>query len=243
MVGFSAFCFALAILPLTQYQRGVANQIIWLSASAVVLAASSALAGRLWLDCIGGWQRPTIADAAQQAWFASLLFPTALAASIMAFILVVRSTSNHAAVIPDFDLTIDSYQGSVTGFRPNVPSASIDSVLAAYVEHGMPAYMWDFGPQGFKLVGGRWQPLSDGTPVTFTWFHGSTGGVICMMRQTDAFNPPPGAREVHQGMLYYRYRGFSVCLINIGGYGTFISVIASPIPMRRFVALVLKALH
>jgi hypothetical protein len=197
----------------------------------------------LWLDCIGGWQRPTIADAAQQAWFASLLFPTALAASIMAFILVVRSTSNHAAVIPDFDLTIDSYQGSVTGFRPNVPSASIDSVLAAYVEHGMPAYMWDFGPQGFKLVGGRWQPLSDGTPVTFTWFHGSTGGVICMMRQTDAFNPPPGAREVHQGMLYYRYRGFSVCLINIGGYGTFISVIASPIPMRQFVALVLRAVH
>jgi hypothetical protein len=161
----------------------------------------------------------------------------------MAFILVVRSTSNHAAVIPDFDLTIDSYQRSVTGFRPNVPSASIDSVLAAYVEHGVPAYMWDFGPQGFKLVGGRWQPLSDGTPVTYTWFQGSTGGVICMMRQTDAFNPPPGVREVHQGILFYRYRGFSVGLINIGGYGTFISVIASPIPMRRFVALVLKALH
>ncbi len=107
----------------------------------------------------------------------------------------------------------------------------------------MPAYMWDFGPEGFKLVGGRWQSLPDGTPVTYTWFHSVKGGVICMMRETDAFNPPPGAREEYHHLLFYQYRGFSLCLINIGGYGNFISVIAAPIPMRQFVALVLRAVH
>ena len=64
-----------------------------------------------------------------------------------------------------------------------------------------------------------------------------------MMRQTEAFNPPPGAREVHQGILFYRYRGFSLCLINIGGYGNFISVIGAPLPMSQFVPLVLRAIH
>jgi hypothetical protein len=64
--------------------------------------------------------------------------------------------------------------------------------------------------------------------------------VICMMKQTDAFKPPPGALEVERGLLFYRYRGFSICLINIGGYGDFLSVIAAPMPMRQFVALIMR---
>jgi hypothetical protein len=244
IVGLSAFSFALALLRLIHYQDGVANQTIWLFVCGFVLAAFSALAGRLWLDWVDRWQRSSVADGARQPWFASrVVFPAAIAASITVFTFVVWKTSTHAVVIPDFDLMIDSYQMSLTSFRPNVPSDSIESVLAAYVEHGMPAYMWDFGPEGFKLVGGRWQPLTDGTPVTYTWFHGSTGEVICMMRQTEAFNPPPGAYEVHQGILFYRYRGFSLCLINIGGYGNFISVIGARLPMRQFVPLVLRAIH
>jgi Negative regulator of sigma F len=193
IVGLSAFSFALAILRLIHYQDGVPNQTIWLFACGFVLAAFSAVAGRLWLDWVDRWRRSSVADEARQSWFASrVVLPAAVAASITGFTLVVWNTSTHAVVIPDFDLTIYSYQRSLTGFRPNVPSASIESVLADYVEHGMPAYMWDFGPEGFRLVGGRWQPLTDGTPVTYTWFHGRTGGVICMMRQTEAFNPPPG---------------------------------------------------
>ncbi len=62
-----------------------------------------------------------------------------------------------------------------------------------------------------------------------------------MIRQTDAFRPPPAAREEHDHLLFYRYRGFSLCLINIGGYGEFISVIAAPIPIGQFVPLVLAA--
>jgi hypothetical protein len=62
-----------------------------------------------------------------------------------------------------------------------------------------------------------------------------------MMRPTDAFTPPPVPSEEHHHLLFYRYRGFSLCLINIGGYGSFISVIAAPMPMRQFVPLVLAA--
>jgi hypothetical protein len=244
IVGLSAFSFALAVLRFIHYLDGVTNQIIWLSACGILLVVFSALAGRLWLDWVGRWQQSSVADEAWQPWFASrVVFPVAVAASIMAFIFVVRTIRYDVVAIPDFNRTIDTYQRSLTEFRSNVPSASIESVLTAYVDHGMPAYMWDFGPQGFKLLGGRWQPLTDGTPATYTWFRGYKSGVICMMRQTDGFNPPPGGREVHQGMLFYRYHGFSLCLINIGGYGNFISVIAAPIPMTQFVPLVLQAVH
>jgi hypothetical protein len=33
----------------------------------------------------------------------------------------------------------------------------------------------------------------------------------------------------------------SVCLINVGGYGNFISVIAAPMPMKQFERLALAA--
>jgi|SRR5215471_2411148 len=114
-------------------------------------------------------------------------------------------------------------------------------MLTAYVERGMPAFMWDFGPEGFKFAGGRWQPLPDGTPATYTWFRDAKGGVICMIRQIDAFNPSPAAHEEHDHLAFYQYRGFSLCLINIGGYGNFVSVIAAPMPMKQFVPLVAAA--
>jgi len=162
----------------------------------------------------------------------------------MALFIVLHDVRIAPAPIPDFDLTIEAYEQSLArGFRSNVPSASLDTMLTAYVEHGMPAYMWDFGPDGFKLAGGRWQPLPDGTPATYTWFRSAKGGLLCMMRQTDAFNPPSMAHEEHHDLLFYQYRGFSLCLINIGGYGSFISVIAAPMPMSQFVALVLRAVH
>jgi hypothetical protein len=90
-------------------------------------------------------------------------------------------------------------------------------------------------------VGGRWEPLADGTPVTYTWFRGAKGGVICMIKQVDAFNPPSAVHEEHNSLLFYKYRGFSLCLIDVGGYGNFICVIAARMPMKQFVDLVLAA--
>src|SRR5215472_11397195 len=245
VIGLAAFSFALAILSLVKYQDRPA--LMSLGLCGIVLTAFSAGAGRLWLDWIERWQRTESAGDVRilTSWFeARTIFPLAIAASIIALFVVVHDVRNASAPIPDFDLTIEAYEQSLArGFRSNVPSASLDRMLTAYVEHGMPAYMWDFGPDGFKLAGGRWQPLPDGTPATYTWFRSTKGGLICMMKQTDAFNPPSMAHEEHHDLLFYQYRGFSLCLINIGGYGSFISVIAAPMPMSQFVALVLRAVH
>ena len=245
IVGLAAFAFALVILRLIEYQDRPA--LMSLGLCGILLTAFSAGAGRLWLDWIKRWQPSESAGDVRilASWFeARTLFPLATAASIMALFVALHDVRNASAPVSDFDLTIEAYEQSLArGFRSNVPSASLDTMLTAYVEHGMPAYMWDFGPEGFKLGGGRWQPLPDGTPVTYTWFRSAKGALICMMKQTDVFNPPPGAHEQHHDLLFYRYRGFSLCLINIGGYGSFISVIAAPVSMRQFVMLVLRAVH
>jgi hypothetical protein len=156
-------------------------------------------------------------------------------------IFALRVTHNNFAATPDFDLAINRYEQSLTSFQPNVPSGSVGAVLTAYIEHGMPSYMWDFGPKGFKLVGGRLERLADGTPASFTWFRKDRTGVMCLFRATAGFNPPPGRHDTRDGMLFYRYRGFSVCLINLGNYGNFISVIVAPLPLDQFEHMVLAA--
>jgi hypothetical protein len=176
-----------------------------------------------------------------QAAGARTVFPLALGGAVAALLLVLQGLTQQLARIPDFDLAIDSYEQAVMDFRPNVPSSSMETMLTAYVEHGMPAYMWDFGPEGFTLVGGRWTTLPGGTPVTYTWFRGAKGGVMCMFKQTEVFAPPARPRDEHRHLLFYQYRGFSLCLINVGGYGNFISVIAAPMPLQRFEGLVLAA--
>jgi hypothetical protein len=63
-----------------------------------------------------------------------------------------------------------------------------------------------------------------------------------MIKQVGEFNPPSAPHQEHHRLLFYRYRGFSLCLINIGGYGNFICVIAARMPMKQFVRLVLAAM-
>ncbi|MBV8360017.1 MAG: DUF1109 family protein [Deltaproteobacteria bacterium] len=242
-VGFASFCFALALCQIVSQPIRLPNSVIVLVLSGATLIVLSTLAGRFWLNWIARWQQPAAAEVATSIWTAfnaETVFPLALGASMVAFLFVL-SSRQQIARIPDFDLAIDSYERALVDFRPNVPSTSMETMLTAYVEHGMPAYMWDFGPEGFTLVGGRWDPLPDGTPVTYTWFRGTKGGVMCIFRQIDAFNPPPLAHDEHHHLLFYRYRNFSLCLINVGGYGNFVSVIAAPMPLKRFEHLVLEA--
>jgi len=243
-VGFAAFCFALALCQIVSQPIRLPNSAIVLVLSGAALIVLSALAGRFWLNWIARWQqKPVAAEVSTSRWRAfnaETVFPLALGASIVAFLFVL-SPSQQFARIPDFDLAIDGYEQALVDFRPNVPSTSMETMLTAYVEHGMPAYMWDFGPEGFTLVGGRWEPLSDGTPVTYTWFRGAKGGVMCLFKQIDAFNPPSLSHDEHHHLLFYRYRDFSLCLINVGGYGNFVSVIAAPMPLKPFEHLVLEA--
>jgi hypothetical protein len=244
VVGIAGFCFAFAVQHLIS-QPSVPNPLVWQILFGLLVTGVSALAGAVWLNWIERWQERDASQTRTSGWTAfgaPVMFPVAMAASLVALIFILRTTRASFAPVPDFDLAIDNYQRALSGFRPNVPSGSIETVLTAYVEHGMPAYMWDFDAEGFKLVGGRWQPLADGTPVTYTWFRGSNGGVMCLFRQTDGFNPPSTGHEELHHLLFYRYRGFSVCLINVGGYGNFISVIAAPMPLKQFERLVLAAM-
>ena len=217
------------------------------SATAVALFGTivigwSIVTCRVWLNPARWWQRdlrardlnPHAAASFDIQW----LMPLGLAASVLVMIFSIHTNFTS---VSDFDAAIANYDRSLYDFHPNVPSATIDTVLTAYVEGGMPAYMWDFGPQGFKLIGGRLERTAAGTPITYTWFRGSHNGIMCLLRQVEAFRPPDKIHQEHNHMLFYRYRGFSVCLINVGGYGNFISVIAAPMPMKDFVSLVTTA--
>jgi hypothetical protein len=245
LVGIASGCFALAEYHFICQPGGFPIPIIWQLLFGAAITVLSVLAGAVWLNPVPRWQQDHRSVEAHTGNWTSFrtrtAFPLAISCSILALVFALKGAREIFAQIPDFDLAINNYERSLAGFRPNVPSGSIETVLTAYVENGMPSYMWDFGREGFKLVGGRLERLSDGTPVTYTWFRGAKSGVMCMFRQTDGFNPPPVVHEEHHHLLFYEYRGFSVCLINVGGYGNFISVIVAAMPMEQFVPLVLTA--
>jgi hypothetical protein len=241
--GVAAFCLAAALWQLIPESPPVRGPVLALSCA--VVSAFSALAGRHWLNWIGRWQCEELAAEhsrhSRAGFNLGSAFSLGLIASTAALILVVKIAGPPFGSIPEFDLAITGYERALEGFHPNVPSTSMEALLAAYVEHGMPAYMWDFNAQGFKFVGGRWDPLRDGTPMTYTWFRGAHGAVMCIFKQTEGFNPPSIAHDERHHLLFYKYRNFSFCLINVGGYGNFISVIAAPIPLMQFERLVLAA--
>jgi hypothetical protein len=245
LVGIAAFCLALAMYTFISLTSVARIPIIWQILLGTVITASSAQAGSVWLNWTHRWQKEpgtVVVSTVRRTLLAEVgAFPLAISLSIVALMLIINGATATFVSIPDFDLAIEHYNKSLTGFSPNVPSTSIETVLNSYVDHGMPVYMWDFGREGFKLVGGRWEPLPDGTPVTYTWFRSRTGGVICMFKHIEAFELPSGTHEEHRHLLFYRYRGFSVCLINVGGYGSFISVIAARMPMKQFVPMMLTA--
>jgi Negative regulator of sigma F len=242
MIGIAASSFAVA----AELFSGPAYPITWELLIGTILTGLLVIAGAAWLDSERLWRKDDALSAdrlAESAWLgARVVFPVAAALAAGLLLLVLKAGIGADRPVPDFDLAIANYQQSLTNFRPNVPSGSLEAVLTAYIERGMPSYMWDFGPQGFKLVGGRFEHLANGTPVTYTWFRGPKAGVMCMFRQTSGFQAPDATHAERGHLLFYRYRGYSVCLIDVGGYGDFVSVIVSPISMKPFMRMVLATL-
>lgn len=245
LVGAAGFSFAIAADRFVSWWSGAPCPQVWALILGLVAITLAVWMGSVWLDPAREWRSGMSASGASSLpstrWDITFWYPVALAASIAMLVVTLHSSSNNFAPVRNFDLAIESYERSLTSFRPNVPSGSIDTVLAAYIEHGMPSYMWDFGPEGFKLIGGRLEQLSDGTPVSYTWFRKQKTGVMCVFRATVGFNPPILAHDSRQGMLFYRYRGFSICLLNLGNYGNFISLIVAPMPMIEFQHMVLAS--
>ncbi len=201
LIGVAGFGFSLLAADLlSPWAQPPTGQVI----IAGILITALAVTGAGWLNPV---RRPDdgLIEAASNEWSWlgwHAMVPVALAVSV-AVAIFIPWAGREDLQIPDFDLAITSYQHSLAQFRPNVPSGSIDAVVAAYVEDGMPAYMWDFGPEGFRLVGGRFDRLADGTPLTYTWFHGERGGVMCMFKRTDGFAPPAVAHQEKRHLFFY----------------------------------------
>ena len=241
LIGVAASSFAIGAFILSGYLY----PFLWELLAGAILTGLSAIAGGIWLDPQKRWRKEKESPRGEPhkyQWFeSSLIFPAATAAAMALLTLTLRIGSTNVPV-SDFDLTIAEYQQSLAGFRSNVRANSIDTLLAAYIERGMPSYMWDLGPEGFKLVGGRFEHLPDGTPITYTLFRGAKGTMICMFRAVGKFEAPRLIHLDRDHFLFYRYRGFSICLVDIASYSDFVGVIASPMPLQPFIAIVAASL-
>jgi hypothetical protein len=245
LIGVAGISFAVAADRFVSRWSGAPCPELWSLILGLVVTLLAAWMGSVWFNPARVWRNDTgtseVSLLPSAWWERKLWYPVALAVSIAMLVVTLHSSSDNFAPVRNFDLAIESYEKSLTSFRSNVPSTSIVAVLTAYIEHGMPSYMWDFGPEGFKLVGGRMDRLPDGTPVSYTWFRKQKTGVMCMFRATVGFMPPALAHDHRDGMLFYRYRGFSICLLNLANYGNFISVIVAPMPMIEFQRIVLAS--
>jgi hypothetical protein len=132
-----------------------------------------------------------------------------------------------------FDYAVAALDSFQRRFRPNVPSASLAEIAAAYGAAEMPDEMWNFGPTGYSVTGGRLDHLPDGSAVTYTLYHGPHGDILCTRYKANNFTIPPGAVAENDGHRFYRYKGYSLCL-TIDKVGHYICVLAAKEPLEEF---------
>jgi hypothetical protein len=152
---------------------------------------------------------------------ARIWIPAALAAMLVFAFVVLHggSGTTPAQAIPPFDVAIDNYKQFVDHFEPNIKSTAPADISDAYMEHELPGFVWNFQRVGYKLIGGRVDHLTDGTPVAYTFYRGDNGTILCTYMKSHGLQPPPGELQqpdqpsgyagVHH---YYQYKGYRVCL-------------------------------
>ena len=128
------------------------------------------------------------------------------------------------------DQAVYSYETFETAFRPNVPSGSLADIAMAYGSAAMPDLMWNFEFAGYAVVGGRIDRLPDGSPVTYTMYHGRKGDILCTRYKASDFAVPPGSVGQIHGHLLYEYEGYSMCL-TVSEENHFICVLTTSEPM------------
>ena len=152
---------------------------------------------------------------------ARIWVPATLAAMLVFAFVILHggSGTTPAQAIPPFDVAIDNYKQFVDHFEPNIKSTAPADISDAYMEHELPGFVWNFQRVGYKLIGGRVDHLTDGTPVAYTFYRGDNGTILCTYMKSHGLQPPPGelqqpdqpsgyAGEHH----YYQYKGYRVCL-------------------------------
>jgi hypothetical protein len=160
--------------------------------------------------------------------------PTAIAAvAVFAFVLLHGGGPTPAHAIPPFDLAINNYAQFVHSFEPNVKSTAPADISDAYMDHHLPGFLWNFQHRGYNLVGGRIDRLQDGTSVSYTFYRGDTGAILCTFMMSHGLQPPDGQVLENGIHHYYQYKGYSICL----SYPSdrCICILVSKRPMKEFV--------
>jgi len=138
----------------------------------------------------------------------------------------------HNGGVPEFDVAIAHYEKFTHHFDPNVPSETYGAVASAYVDAHMPGYMWNFNGSGLTLIGGRLDKLPDGRPVTYTFYKGDTGSILCTRYKIYDLNPPPGAVHMMEGHQFYSYYGYSICY-SYSRIGNFVCLLITRQPVEK----------
>jgi hypothetical protein len=138
--------------------------------------------------------------------------PLAALAAAVILVVMARNRSADQALPSDLDVVVDKFSSFEKHFEPNVPSESIAAVAIHYHSAKMPAFIWNFEPVGFHLVGGRIDRLPDGRPATYTFYRGPKGAILCTRYHAAKIAIPPGGQEIHPDQYAYSYKGYSVVL-------------------------------
>jgi hypothetical protein len=160
-----------------------------------------------------------------------------------------------------FDLAISKYQSFQRDFHPNMPveeydaqsgvdyawvmsrdsiyrvSDEIADVARSYREVQMPGDVYDFESAGYDFLGGRFDHLADGRPVTYTVYRGNGGMVLSIcFKDARMFAPLSGSYWV--GMHSFdTYKGYTLC---ITFYPTdhFVSIVVARVPITELIRAV-----
>jgi anti-sigma factor RsiW len=189
---------------------------------------------------------PSATPSFRPRWFGPRFWaPTAIAALLIVGLIGWRIASTPSSeevaqeegspqpgAIPMFELAAHHLDNFDKGFKANVPSDSARDISDAYLSHKMPGYLWNFGPMGYQLVGGRLEELQNGQMAAFTYYHGERGGILCTYMHLSGVMPA-GAIHENESHAYYSYKGYSICLSKYPR-GDFICLLISRRPMPEF---------
>ncbi|MGH7925199.1 MAG: anti-sigma factor family protein [Candidatus Binatus sp.] len=185
-----------------------------------------------------GRGRDRSAGADRGPWYsirrARVWMPASMAAvAVFAFVMLHGGNPPPAHAVPPFDIAIQHYEHFTKRFEPNVKSTTPAEISDAYIDHQLPGYLWNFQQRGYKLIGGRIDHLQDGSSVSYTFYRGDTGTILCTYMKSHGLRPPDGELREIGGHHYYQYNGYSICLSY--PHGGFICILVSRRSMKEFV--------
>ncbi len=155
---------------------------------------------------------------------------TAIAAAVV-FALVMHGWNIQRAPASDLDQIVAAFTASEQHFEPNPLCLSYGATAAHYHSARMPAFIWNFEPFGFHLVGGQIGRLADGRPATLTLYRGAGGAIMCIRFHAPGFKVPPGAHALSEDSYAYSYQGCSLVLtVN----KDWICALVSRLPLSEF---------